>query len=84
MDSGPGIPIEQRTQIFERFWRGDRTSGGAGLGLAIVDQIMKSLQGAVLVDDAPGSGALFTLIFPQAAVDPPRPEQGTFHSRRMI
>ena len=75
MDSGPGIPIEQRTKIFERFWRGDRTSGGAGLGLAIVDRIMKSLQGAVLVDDAPGGGALFTLIFPQAAVAQPRPER---------
>lgn len=68
MDCGAGVPFEQRTKIFERFWRGDRSSGGAGLGLAIVDQIMKTLRGSVSVGEAPGGGALFTLIFPQTAV----------------
>ena len=67
MDRGLGVPLGQRTKVFERFWQGDRTSSGAGLGLAIVDQIMKVLQGAVSVGDAPGGGALFTLIFPQTA-----------------
>jgi signal transduction histidine kinase len=70
MDGGPGVPFEQRSKIFERFWRGDRGGSGAGLGLAIVDQIMKALQGSVSVGEAPGGGALFTLIFPQAAVAP--------------
>ena len=70
MDCGPGVPIEQRTKVFERFWRGDRGGSGAGLGLAIVDQIMKALQGSVSVGEAPGGGALFTLIFPQTAVVP--------------
>jgi two-component system sensor histidine kinase TctE len=69
-DGGPGIPVEQRARIFERFWRGDRSAGGAGLGLAIVDQIMKALHGTVVVDDAPGGGTLFTLIFPPAAIVP--------------
>jgi signal transduction histidine kinase len=68
MDCGPGIPVEQRARIFERFWRGDRSAGGAGLGLAIVDQIMKALQGTVVVDDAPGGGTLFALNFPPAAI----------------
>jgi len=68
MDSGPGIPFEQRKKIFERFWRGDRNSSGAGLGLAIVDQIMKTLHGSIFVGEAPGGGALFTLNFPQTAV----------------
>ena len=68
MDCGPGIPVEQRAKIFERFWRGDSSAGGAGLGLAIVDQIMKVLQGTVVVDDAPGGGTLFALIFPPAAI----------------
>lgn len=67
IDCGAGVPFEQRTRIFERFWRGDRSSGGAGLGLSIVDRIMKTLQGSVSVGDAPGGGALFTLIFPQTA-----------------
>ena len=68
MDCGLGIPFEQRMKVFERYWRGDRGSSGAGLGLAIVDQIMKALQGSVSVGEATGGGALFTLIFPQTAV----------------
>jgi len=67
IDHGPGVPVEHRAKIFERFWRGDRSAGGAGLGLAIVDRIMKALQGSVFVDEAPGGGALFVLIFPLAA-----------------
>jgi signal transduction histidine kinase len=70
MDRGLGVPREHRAKVFERFWRGDRSAGGAGLGLAIVDRIMKALQGSVLVDVAPGGGALFVLIFPQAAAVP--------------
>jgi signal transduction histidine kinase len=68
MDSGLGIPIEQRSKVFERFWRSDRNSGGAGLGLAIVDRIMKTLRGSVFAGEAPGGGALFTLTFPPIAV----------------
>jgi signal transduction histidine kinase len=68
IDCGAGVPFEQRTKVFERFWRGDRSGGGAGLGLAIVDRIMKTLQGSVSVAEAPGGGALFTLIFPQTVV----------------
>lgn len=68
IDSGAGIPFEQRTKVFERFWRGDRSAGGAGLGLAIVDRIMTTLQGTVSVEEASGGGALFTLIFPQTVV----------------
>ena len=68
MDCGAGVPFEQRTKVFERFWRGDRSGGGAGLGLAIVDRIMKTLQGSVSIAETTGGGALFTLIFPQAVV----------------
>ena len=71
VDSGPGIPAEQRAVVFERFWRGDRKKSGAGLGLAIVDRIMKALHGSVSVGDAPGHGAVFTLVFPTFAVVPP-------------
>ena len=68
MDCGAGVPFEQRTKVFERFWRGDRSGGGAGLGLAIVNRIMKTLQGSVSIAEASGGGALFTLTFPQAVV----------------
>ena len=75
LDHGPGIPVEQRVKVFERFWRGDRSGGGAGLGLAIVYQVMQALHGSVRVDDAPGGGALFVLIFPPAAMTPSAPFQ---------
>ena len=72
MDCGPGIPSDQHAKVFERFWRGDRSGGGAGLGLAIVDRIMKTLQGSVSVGEAPGGGASFTLVFPHTVVVPDR------------
>ncbi len=63
-DRGPGIPAEQRKHIFERFWRGGGKEGsGAGLGLAIVMEIMKAHQGSVSIDDNPGGGIIFTLRF---------------------
>jgi signal transduction histidine kinase len=68
VDSGPGVPIELRTKIFERFWSSDKNNTGVGLGLAIVGRIMKALQGSVSVDDAPDGGAMFTLIFPQLPI----------------
>jgi len=63
-DSGPGVPIELRQKIFERFWRAEASKEGAGLGLAIVRQIMTAVDGTVSVSDAPEGGAQFTLYFP--------------------
>jgi signal transduction histidine kinase len=66
-DCGPGVPPDQRNQVFERFWKGDRNGKGAGLGLAIVRHIMTALQGSVSVSDNPSGGAAFTLRFPPTA-----------------
>jgi len=63
-DSGPGIPVQFREKIFERFWRADSSKDGAGLGLAIVRRIMIAINGSVSVADAPEGGAQFTLQFP--------------------
>jgi two-component system, OmpR family, sensor histidine kinase TctE len=64
-DRGPGVPEKYQARIFERFWRGAHPSrAGAGLGLAIVREIMDAHHGEVLVADNPGGGALFSLIFP--------------------
>jgi len=63
-DSGPGIPAEFREKIFERFWRGEASKEGAGLGLAIVRRIMGALNGTVSVVNAHEGGAQFTLQFP--------------------
>jgi two-component system, OmpR family, sensor histidine kinase TctE len=66
-DRGPGIPPEDRPHILKRFWRRKGSaSQGAGLGLAIVDQIMKAHRGTVTVGDCPNGGALISLHFPLA------------------
>jgi len=63
-DRGPGVPAENREVIFQRFWRGaSSNTKGAGLGLSIVNEIMRAHGGAVNVSDNPGGGALFTLSF---------------------
>jgi signal transduction histidine kinase len=63
-DRGPGVAVADREQIFERFWRGKGAeSQGAGLGLAIVREIMRVHGGTVAVADAAGGGAVFTLSF---------------------
>jgi len=69
-DRGPGIPRDQRSHVFERFWRGKgKSSSGSGLGLAIVAEIMKAHQGTVTMDDNPGGGMVFTLRFAPSAVN---------------
>ena len=65
-DDGPGIPAEQRDHVFERFTRLDharsRDAGGAGLGLAIVRELVRSQGGEVsLEDNAPGLRAVVRL-----------------------
>ena len=70
-DFGPGVPAEFREKIFERFWRGESSSEGAGLGLSIVRRIMTALSGTVSVTDAHDGGAQFTLRFaPWNGADP--------------
>ncbi len=68
IDAGPGVPEAQRAKIFERFWRGDKSTSGAGLGLAIVEKIVKAMRGSVSVTGAPGGGARFTIRLPREAL----------------
>jgi len=71
IDSGNGIPEEQRSQIFERFYRGDsahaRAVPGTGLGLAIVRSIARVHRGEVRAESAPGGGALLRISLPRLA-----------------
>jgi len=68
-DDGPGIPVELRERLFERFVRGggDRAPSGSGLGLAIVRAVARSHGGEVTVDETPGGGARFVVRLPAAA-----------------
>lgn len=61
-DNGPGIPPSRREEVFKRFFRGDHTPGtqpvqaspgGAGLGLAIVHEIVTLHQGTIRIEDVP-------------------------------
>lgn len=69
-DSGLGIPLEDQTRIFERFYRVDpsrsRSTGGTGLGLAIVKHVASTHNGEVKLFSKPGVGSTFTLRIPLA------------------
>jgi two-component system, OmpR family, phosphate regulon sensor histidine kinase PhoR len=69
-DSGPGIPKEHLTRVFERFYRIDsgrsRDVGGTGLGLAIVKHIMQVHGGSVSVQSEEGVGTEFACVFPSS------------------
>ena len=70
-DSGPGIPRDARKRLFERFARGDssraRSSGSTGLGLSIVDTIVKAHGGMVTLTSKPGK-TVFSVSLPQIEV----------------
>jgi signal transduction histidine kinase len=64
LDSGPGIPVDDRPRIFDRFWRGKGArSEGAGLGLAIVMEIVRAHGASIAVGEHSPCGARFDLRF---------------------
>ncbi len=67
-DDGSGVPVADRHRIFERFVRldeaRDRDHGGVGLGLAIVDGVVRVHGGTVTVTQIPGGGARFEVRLP--------------------
>jgi signal transduction histidine kinase len=69
-DDGPGIPVEDRDRVFERFTRLSpgraRTDGGAGLGLAVVKAVVEGHRGRVTATASPLGGARLELTLPAA------------------
>ena len=67
-DTGPGIAPEILPHIFERFFRADlsRSRGGAGLGLAIAQELIQAQGGALTVASQIGSGSTFTVALTRA------------------
>ena len=67
-DHGPGISPADANRLFERFYRADgsrnRTTGGNGLGLAIVSSIVAAHNGTHGVSETPGGGATFWIEIP--------------------
>jgi signal transduction histidine kinase len=70
-DDGSGIPVADRSRVFERFVRLDesraRDDGGSGLGLAIVRKIVDTCHGTVEIGESPGGGARFIVRLPRVA-----------------
>ena len=66
-DSGVGIAPEVLARIFEPFFTTRAFGTGAGLGLAVVDGIIRQHQGTIRVRSAPGDGATFDLYIPRAS-----------------
>jgi two-component system, OmpR family, osmolarity sensor histidine kinase EnvZ len=70
-DRGPGIPAAERNKVFEPFYRLDpsrsRETGGAGLGLTIVRQIVETHRGTVTLEDRAGGGLRIRVRLPRAA-----------------
>ena len=70
-DDGPGIPPVDRERVFQRFTRLDearsRAGGGVGLGLAVVDRIVRHHDGSVMITDSPAGGARFKIMLPATA-----------------
>lgn len=69
-DQGIGIPLEDQSRIFERFYRVDkshsRSTGGTGLGLSIVKHAVKKCGGSIQLESEVNKGSTFTISFPKA------------------
>jgi signal transduction histidine kinase len=67
-DRGAGIPVEEQSNLFDRFVRGShaRSAGirGIGIGLALVKSVAEAHGGTVLLASEPGHGSTFTLVIP--------------------
>ncbi|WP_236789466.1 cell wall metabolism sensor histidine kinase WalK [Amycolatopsis sp. GM8] len=69
-DDGPGVPPEHRERVFDRFYRVSddraRSSGGSGLGLAMVAEAVRRRGGRVTVGESPEGGARFQVMWRRA------------------
>ncbi|WP_225979106.1 MULTISPECIES: HAMP domain-containing sensor histidine kinase [Corynebacterium] len=88
-DSGPGIPVEDREKVFQRFYRSvqSRSMPGSGLGLAIVKQVIERHAGTIVAEESESGGALMRVQLPgepsnpEAEEDEMEPAEGDVDKR---
>ncbi|MEU9530640.1 HAMP domain-containing sensor histidine kinase [Streptomyces sp. NPDC048210] len=73
-DQGPGIPADELSHVFERFWRSPsaRSLPGSGLGLAIASRAVHASGGRVELQSVPGGGTSAVMTIPGAPAAPPK------------
>lgn len=74
IDTGRGIPREEQGQIFELFYT--TRDGGTGVGLAVVDRVVKGHRGAIRLESEPGRGTRFRLVLPLHRLAPEEAAHG--------
>jgi two-component system, OmpR family, sensor histidine kinase BaeS len=82
LDRGPGFPPDELPQVFERFWRGSGAvgTGGSGIGLAVVAEVVAAHGGTVTAGNRRGGGAQLTVRLPRA--ETVLPSRGTAAGNR--
>jgi signal transduction histidine kinase len=72
-DNGPGIPRENLSKVFDRYWQAEETKhAGTGLGLSIAKGIVEAHSGKIWVDSELSQGSSFSFTLPLAAPDTKR------------
>jgi two-component system phosphate regulon sensor histidine kinase PhoR len=68
IDQGPGVPLEDREKVFEKFYRRGnelrRETTGIGIGLSIVQHVAQALGGSIFIENDPEQRTRFTLVIP--------------------
>jgi len=81
-DTGVGAPADELPRLFRRFHRArgrdGRSHEGAGIGLALVHELVRLHGGTVAAESVDGEGSTFTVRLPLAAVPPPEPARAAF------
>jgi two-component system sensor histidine kinase SenX3 len=78
-DNGIGLSPREQKKVFRRFYQVDRQlarqAGGVGLGLSIVEFIVKAHKGNIQVRSQPGAGSTFTVSLPSSEIPQPSPAE---------